>query len=187
MKMTRSMAAAVALVCVVAACGGSDEGEASARTTATDGSPTTTTTEAPSTTTTTEAGPPTGAVGEPVTVGDCCALTVHGVTDPYPADQLNPVYQPDPDERAIAVDVEFVVHEGEPRGVNFADMTVRDDADAFNSFATIVGGGQMADAAQPGAPLRSTVIFHVDDAATGLRFEYGSLVDPQPLAVVPLS
>jgi hypothetical protein len=48
------------------------------------------------------------------------------------------------------VDVEFVVHEGEPRGVNFADMTVRDDAGAFNSFVTVVGGGQLDNTVQPG-------------------------------------
>jgi hypothetical protein len=187
MKAKRSVAAAVALVCAVVACGGSDGDDASDGPTTTDASVTTTSTEPSDTTTTTEAGPPTGAVGEPVTTAECCALTVHGVTDPYPADQLNPIFQPQPGDRAVAVDVEFVVHEGEPRGVNFADMTVRDDAGAFNSFVTVVGGGQLDNAVQPGAPLRVTLIFRVDSAATGLRFEYAPLVEPQPLAVVPLS
>lgn len=187
MKSKRSVAAAVALVWAVTACGGSDEEEASDSTTTTEASDTTTTTEVPDTTTTTEAGPPTGAIGEPVTIAECCALTVHGVTDPYPTDQLNPLFQPGPDERVIAVDLEIVVHEGEPRGVNFADMTVRDDAGAFNSFDTIVGGGQLDNAVEPGTPLRSTLLFRVDNAATGLRFEYAPLAAPQALAVVPLS
>jgi hypothetical protein len=190
MSTTRSVAAAVCLVWAVAACGGSDESEASGTTTTTEASadPDDDDTGATSDGDGGEqAGPPTGAVGEEVTMAECCALTVHGVTDPYPADQLGPLFQPGPDERALGVDVEVVVREGEPKRFNFANVTVRDDAGTFNSVDTVVGGGQLDNVVRPGTPLRTTLIFRVDNAATGLRFEYAPLSEPEPVAVVLLS
>lgn len=199
----RTSAAALSMMALLTACGGSDGEQAGGTDTteaATGEAPIDTSqpetadqsdTEAGAEGATDETAAPdpeqAAAVGEAVTVGDCCAFTVLGVTDPYPADQLGPIFQPGEDERALAVDVQFEVLEGEPRSVALVDLTVRDDAGTFNSLETIVGGGQLEYAVEPGTPLALTLIFNVGNAATGLRLEYAPLTAPEPLAVVPLS
>jgi hypothetical protein len=194
MNMMRCALASAVLALAAVACGGSDRAEEPDTTpevSAADGTAGTTAAGEPGATTDTAGGeepsPPTGTVGEAIPMGDCCEMTVHAVTDPYPTDQLNPLFQPGPDERALGVDVEFVVHDGEPRRLVLSDLSVRDDAGAFYTMDTIVGGGQLENVVQAGTPLRSTLIFTVDNAATGLRLELAPLTAPEPLVSVHLA
>jgi hypothetical protein len=187
---------ALGALAVVSACGGS-EGEARSDTSGSESHATETagTDEGTDTTTTTappEPATPQGAIGETVAFAggghtQCCSLTVHGLTDPYPTSELSPVYHPDPDERVVAVDVEIAnLTSGDTIPVSLADLTVRDTADGFYSFSTMLGGGSLENGVSPGQSFRATLLYNVDATASGLRFEFAPMATGA-VAVVTLS
>lgn len=184
---------AVGALAVASACGGS-EGAAQSDTSRPESRATEVpgTDEGADTTTTTEPTTPQGAIGETLTFAggghtQCCSMTVHGVTDPYPTSDLSPVFHPDSDERVVAVDVEIRnLTSGDTIPVSLVDLTVRDSADGYHSFSTMLGGGSLENGVAAGQSFRASLLYNVDVTATGLRLEFAPMASGT-LAVVTLS